>query len=66
MFRIKECHKGFVVQIKKRTWYGKYYWTHYVSVYGIPSEPWYFKTYEHAVDELAIEVKKDCYYNGLS
>ena len=48
--RIQEYPKGFVVEIQKRTWYGKKYWTHIISVSGIADEPWYFKTYDYALE----------------
>ncbi len=48
--RMHETSKGWVLQIQKRKWYGKKYWTHLISVYGITDEPFYFKTYESCLD----------------
>lgn len=50
-FRVKEYHKGWVVEVKKRKWYGKYYWTHIESVSGMSKKPWYYKTKEIAISE---------------
>lgn len=49
--RIKEYLDGWVVEIQKTKWYGKKYWVHIIPVYGIWSKPWYFKTYESAINE---------------
>lgn len=57
MYRIKEYDKGFVVEIQKHKWYGKKYWVHFISVSGISSEPWYFSTYDYALDNLLTEIK---------
>jgi len=57
MFRIKKYPKGWVVEIQKRKWYGKKYWTHFVNVSGIESQPWYFKTFDYAMMGLVDEVK---------
>lgn len=62
MFRLKKYERGWVAEIQKRKWYGKTYWTHFVSVAGIPDEPWYFSTYEIALSELLNEVK----YNTIN
>ena len=57
MFRIKKHRKGWVVEIQKTKWYGKKYWTHFVSVSGISSQAWYFSTYDNAMKGLIDEVK---------
>lgn len=49
--RMHKYPKGWVVEIQKTTWYGRKYWTHLVSVAGIESEPFYFSTYDSALDE---------------
>lgn len=49
--RIHEYDKGFVVEIQKKTWYGRKYWTHLISVFGIESDPWYFSSYDFAIQE---------------
>lgn len=58
MFRIKKYPRGFVAEIQKRKWYGKKYWTHFISVAGIPSEPWYFSSYEFALDEMLYKIRQ--------
>ena len=55
--RIKEYPQGFVVEIQKRKWHGKKYWTHYISVSGIESPPWYFKTYNNALVDLQDKIR---------
>lgn len=64
-FRIKKYDKGYVVEVQKRKWYGKKYWTHYISVSGIKSMPWYYSSYEYAEMGLLDAVKQSTFYNSL-
>ena len=57
MFRIQEYTKGWVVEVQKQKWYGKKYWTHFVSVAGIESEPWYYTTLDFAMIGFQGELK---------
>lgn len=57
MFRIQEYTKGWVVEVQKQKWYGKKYWTHFVSVAGIESEPWYYSTLDFAMIGFQGELK---------
>ena len=50
--RLHRTDKGWIVQIKKRKWYGKYFWIHLISVSGMKDKPWYYKTYDLALDEI--------------
>ena len=52
MYRIKKYEKGWVVETQKKKWYGAKYWTHFVSVSGINSQPWYSSSYEFAEKNL--------------
>ena len=56
-FRIKKYPKGWVVEVQKTKWYGKKYWTHFISVAGIASMPWYHLTPEFAMNSLLYEIK---------
>lgn len=56
-FRIKEYPRGFVVEIQKRKWYGKKYWTHFISVAGMGDKPWYHLNYDYAEKNLLDEIK---------
>ena len=56
-YRIKRYKKGFVVEVQKKRWYGKKYWTHFISVSGISSEPWFHSSYEYAEKNLLNEIK---------
>lgn len=40
--RIKKYPRGYVVEIKKKKWWGKEYWVHIISVSGMEDEPYYF------------------------
>lgn len=40
--RIKEYSEGYVVEVKKKKWWGKEYWVHIISVAGMKQEPYYF------------------------
>ena len=55
-FRIKKYDKGWVAEVQKRKWYGLKYWTHFVSVSGISSEPWYSRSYDFAEMNLIDKV----------
>lgn len=57
--RIKQYPKGYVVEIQKRTWYGRKFWTHLISVAGMNSKPWFFNSYESALDEAVLYFKYD-------
>lgn len=68
-YRIKkykdgERFLGFVVEVEKKKWYGKVYWTHFISVAGISSKPWYYSTYKYALDGLLFKVKCDTITNS--
>jgi hypothetical protein len=56
-YRIRETDKHFIVEEKKTTWYGKEYWTHYISVGGMSDIPWRYSSYEAAVEGLLFEVR---------
>lgn len=64
MFRIKKYPRGYVVEIQKTTWYGKKYWTHYISVSGIDSEPWYHSEYKYAEMNLINKIKTEILKNN--
>lgn len=57
--RIKEYPKGYVVEIQKKTWYRRRYWTHLISVYGIPSQPWYFSSFNSALHQATLYFEWD-------
>jgi hypothetical protein len=57
IFRIKKYDKGFVVEIRKQKWWGKKYWTHFISVSGIESMPWFHSTFDFAMTNLLDEIK---------
>jgi len=63
-FRIKKYPKGCVVEIQKTKWYGKKYWTHFISVAGIESIPWHHSTPEFAMDSLLYEIKTQTIRNS--
>jgi len=65
MFRIKKYDKGFVVEhLIKRCW-RKNYWTHFISVTGISSEPWYHKSHDSAetnmLNKIMWDARKESY-----
>ena len=57
MYRIKKYPRGYVVEIKKKRWYGKKYWTHFVSVAGIEEMPWHHETFDFAMMNLLDKIK---------
>lgn len=64
MFRIKKYPIGYVVEIKKRKWYGKEYWTHYISYSGYSDKPYCFNSFEFAKQELLLEIGRDVFRNS--
>lgn len=62
--RVKKYPKGWVVERKHRTWYGKRYWKHIISVTGIKDEPWYFKSIDSAVEEAKHLFGWDLHYGN--
>jgi hypothetical protein len=63
MFRIMHYPAGFVVEIHKTKWYGGKYWTHYISVTGLPTHPWYYTSFEFALQGLQSEIKYEIFRN---
>ena len=49
--RVKQYPEGWAVEIQKTKWYGKKYWTHLISVSGIPDKPWYYSSYVVALEQ---------------
>ena len=56
--RIKKYPIGYVVEIKKKKWWGKEYWSHIISVAGMEDEPWVFSNYENAYLEAIRLINK--------
>ncbi len=67
MFRIKKYPRGWVVEIQKEKGFlfKKKYWTHFISVSGIESRPWYFSNRKTAADELLQKIKYETFNNSL-
>ena len=55
--RIKEYPDGWLVEIEKKTWYGRRYWTYLISARGLDSYPCFFKTYDAAMDNLLKKIR---------
>lgn len=51
---------GYVVQIQKSNWFGRKYWTHFISVAGMDDKPWFHSSYEHAETNMLNKIKWDC------
>ena len=49
--RMHKYDKGWVVEIQKKKWYGKKYWTHLISFSGLENNPFYFSSYDSALEE---------------
>lgn len=62
--RVKKYAKGYAVEMQFKTWYGRKYWKHIVSVSGIPSEPWYYKSYDIAVSQAAKYFEFDLHHGS--
>jgi hypothetical protein len=66
MYRIKKYPRGWVVEVKKRKWWGKSYWVHFISVAGIDSMPWHHTTFDYAMMSLIDKVKQETLENSDS
>lgn len=62
--RIEQYPQGWVVEIQKRKWYGLKYWTHIISVSGMPNRPWYFNSFDHAITEAKLYLSNDLLRNS--
>lgn len=64
--RIRKHPNGFVVEVQKETWPGlSKRWVHIESVSGIESEPWYYSSFEAALDQVVKHFKWDVIENSL-
>ncbi|MDO6389019.1 hypothetical protein Q4E40_02685 [Pontibacter sp. BT731] len=52
------------VQKEKGWLFKKRYWTHYVSVSGIPSEPWHFSSHDNALNGLLHQLRRETIENS--
>lgn len=65
--RIRKTEMGFLTEVQKVKWFGfKKYWTHYCHVFGLPNEPWYFSSFNHALTGLLDKVKWDALSESYS
>lgn len=65
--RIQKYKRGWIVEVQKEKGFlfKTKYWTHFISVAGIDSMPWYFKTREYAEMEMLNKIKWDTINNSL-
>ena len=49
--RIQKYDEGFCVEIEQISFWGKKTWVHIISVFGFSDLPWYYKTYDMALNE---------------
>ena len=49
--RIRQTRQGWIVEKRKRTWYGRARWIHAISYAGLPDRPFYFSTAARAAQE---------------
>jgi len=62
MFRIRQTVKGFVVE-RKKTFLFFSYWRVYIS-YPAIEKPFYYETYNDALEDLLSEIKYDVNRNS--
>lgn len=57
MFRIVKTDKGYRVDIRKKfLFFG--YWTHFTHAAGLPNVPWYFSSYNNAINDTLWKLKR--------
>jgi len=59
--RIRKTKKGYVVETLEKTFW-KNKWVHVISYSGLPDSPFYFRTYEIALEELIKYLRWDLIY----
>lgn len=67
-FRIKKYQNGWAVEIEKERnfiLFKRRSWVHFISVAGIESMPWYFKSKETAMQELLSAIRWDTLVNSM-
>lgn len=52
--------KGFVAEVQRSL-----KWVHIISYYGIPRQPFYYQSYESAMEDLCKEIKWEIIKNGI-
>lgn len=65
-FRIVESEKGFLVekQIFKWTIFGlRKEWIHFISYSGLSEQPFYFETFDSALENMLKEIKWDIIFD---
>ena len=55
---------GYAVEIQKKTWYGKKYWTHIIAYSGMQDKPFYYKSYDSALEMATKFFKWDLIINS--
>lgn len=63
-FRIKQYKQGWVVEIQKRRWYGKKYWSVYIKVSGSKTVPWFFSNEKYAMRQLLDVIRRQTLRNS--
>lgn len=46
--RIKKYTRGYAIESKHKTWYGKIYWKPVITFAGLPDNPFYFYSIDSA------------------
>ena len=62
-FRIIEYGLGWIVQVQRRKWYGRKYWTGYVMTSGM-NIPWVHESYDFAEMNLLNQIKHETIVNS--
>jgi len=63
-FRIVLYMKGWLVEVQKKTWYGRKYWTNYIHASGLPDTPWFHSEYKYAEMNLLNKIKNQTKKNS--
>jgi hypothetical protein len=63
-FRIKKYNEGYAVEVLKTTWYGKKYWIHCITYFGLDT-PFYYSTFESAIENACILFKRNLIKNSI-
>jgi len=59
--------KAYIVEVQEFKWslFGlKSKWVTYLKVDGMDKQPWYYLSYESAINEMILQIRRDVAYNS--
>lgn len=63
MYRIRKTEKGYLTEKQVNLYFGGK-WVHYLHYHGLPKDPFYFETYESALENIKNKVEFETIINS--